>query len=387
MASARTLLCWEDAQHHRVKILDVVSLIRRAQAANAPGEQVSGKGYRAKIGRETMDRRLIRDLDVLTLQLFVAICEEGTLTRAARREAIAPSAVSKRLAELEAALNAELFHRQANGMTLTSAGETMLRYSRNMLQNIESIGAELKEYARGIRGFVRVRANMGSIVQFLPDDLSSFLTAHPDIRVDLVERPSRTVVDEIERGGADIGICSSIIDSAQLQHVLYRRFRLTLVVREDHPLAQRQEVSIRETLSYEHIGLQEHSAVFQLLSAYAEHLGVHLKLKLHVSGFDALLRMVQVGLGIGIMPDAAFAPIGHPMGLKAVHLTDGWAERQINIVHRGEQTLSAAGKLLLSHLTAANWPRNSRTISPVEALALDIGLPDWRRVAQESFSE
>jgi DNA-binding transcriptional LysR family regulator len=329
-----------------------------------------------------MDRRLIRDLDILTLQLFVAICEEGTLTRAARREAIAPSAVSKRLGELETALSAELFHRQANGMTLTSAGETMLRYSRNMLQNIESIGAELKEYARGIRGFVRVRANMGSIVQFLPDDLSRFLTVHPDIRVNLEERPSRAVVDDIERGCADIGICSSIIDCAQLQRVLYRRFRLALVVREDHPLAECQQVSIRDTLSYDQIGLQEHSAVFQLLSAYAQHLGVPLKMKLHVSGFDAMLRMVQVGLGIGIMPDAAFSSMGHPMGLKVVHLKDGWAERQINIVHRGEETLSAAGKLLLSHLTAVNWPRNGGNSLTSTAADVDAGLPDWRRVQE-----
>ena len=161
-----------------------------------------------------MDRRSLRDLDILTLQLFVAICEEGTLTRAAKREAIAPSAVSKRLADLENAVKAELFYRGANGMTLTSAGETVLRYSRRMLENIESIGVELKEYARGVRGFVRLRANLGAIVQFLPDDLGTFLASHPEIMVDLGERSSRSVVDEVERGIADIGLCSSIIDPA-----------------------------------------------------------------------------------------------------------------------------------------------------------------------------
>src|SRR5260370_25987202 len=95
-----------------------------------------------------MDRRSLRDLDILTLQLFVAICEEGTLTRAAKREAIAPSAVSKRLAGLQNAVTAQLFYRGANGMTLTSAGDTVLRSSRSVLENIERLGRQLRELAR-----------------------------------------------------------------------------------------------------------------------------------------------------------------------------------------------------------------------------------------------
>ena len=331
-----------------------------------------------------MDRRLLRDLDILTLQLFVAICEEGTLTRAAKREAIAPSAVSKRLADLENAAKAELFYRGANGMTLTSAGETVLRYSRRMLENIESIGVELKEYARGVRGFVRLRANLGAIVQFLPDDLSTFLQSNSAIMVDLGERSSRSVVDEVERGMADIGLCSSIVETGRLERVQYRSIRLILVVDEDHPLAGRSEVSVRETLDFPHIGLQAHSAADQLLLAYAEHVSVPLKLKLHVSSFDALLRMVQSGLGVGIMPDAAFEAIGRPMGLKRINLADDWVERQIDIVHRGEQTLSAAGKLLLRHLSGDLQPRVDRGLQKVAPIRpLISGFPDWKRMVTE----
>jgi DNA-binding transcriptional LysR family regulator len=328
-----------------------------------------------------MDRRSLRDLDILTLQLFVAICEEGTLTRAAKREAIAPSAVSKRLADLENAVKAELFYRGANGMTLTSAGETVLRYSRRMLENIESIGVELKEYARGVRGFVRLRANLGAIVQFLPDDLGTFLPSHPEIMVDLGERSSRSVVDEVERGIADIGLCSSIVDTGRLERVQYRSIRLILVVDKDHALADRREVSVRETLDYHHIGLQAHSAAYQLVSGYAEHVSVPLKLKLHVSSFDALLRMVQSGLGIGIMPDAAFEAIGRPMGLKGISLADDWVERQIDIVHRGQETLSAAGKLLLRHLSGDLQPRADAGLRKVASIRpLINGFPDWRRI-------
>ncbi|MDN4984312.1 LysR family transcriptional regulator [Bradyrhizobium sp. WYCCWR 13022] len=324
-----------------------------------------------------MDRRLARNLDILTLQLFVAICEEGSLTRAARREGIAPSAVSKRIADLEVALEAELLHRGTTGMVLTSAGETMLRYSRSVLRTIQTIGTELQEYARGHRGFVRLRANMGTIVQFLPEELESFFAANNRIRVDLAERSSHAVVDEIEKGQADIGLCSSIVESSCLSRIPYRTIRLVLVTRDDHPLAVMSKVSILDTLSYPHIGLEEHSAVHKLMSSYAQYVSKQLNTRLHVSGFDAQLRMIQAGLGIGFMPAEAFNAIGKPMGLVSLELTDIWARRQIDIVYRGEESLSAAGKLLLHHLTESG----SRHVSDDQRVSppLLAGLPDWGR--------
>src|SRR5262245_54876511 len=98
---------------------------------------------------------LIRRLDLVTLQLFIAVHEEGSLTRAAQRESIAVSAASKRLMDLESALGLALFARQARGMDLTPAGETLLHHARRMLGNVEKIGLELGEHLEGMRGYVR----------------------------------------------------------------------------------------------------------------------------------------------------------------------------------------------------------------------------------------
>jgi len=114
-----------------------------------------------------LQKSLIRRLDLLTLQLFVAVHEEGTLTRAAARESIAVSAASKRLMELEVALGISLFVRQAKGMTLTPAGETLLHHARQMLFNVEKMGLELGEHSHGIRGYVRMLANLSAIKQSL----------------------------------------------------------------------------------------------------------------------------------------------------------------------------------------------------------------------------
>jgi DNA-binding transcriptional LysR family regulator len=303
-----------------------------------------------------LNRRLLRDLDILTLHLFIAVCEEGTLTRAAEREAIAPSAVSKRLAELEASLGVALFVRQAKGMALTPAGQTMLYHSRRMIQNVHNIGIELGEYAKGVRGYVRMVANISSIVQFLPEDLEDFLSRHTEIKVDLVERPSGRVVDEIEDDKADLGICAGDTDTRHLIRVPYRRDHLLVVLRPDHRLAKEPSVAFRQTLEFDYVGLHGDSTIFARSVMASRQADMPLKLKIHVPSFDALCRMVQANLGIGLMPDRAFEVMGRPLGLRAIPLTDDWAERQLLLVHRGDRPLAPGSRMMLDHLATVGQP-------------------------------
>ena len=175
-----------------------------------------------------LQKSLIRRLDLITLQLFVAVHEEGTLTRAAAREAIAVSAASKRLMELEEALGISLFVRQAKGMTLTPAGETLLHHARQMLFNVEKMGLELGEHSHGVRGYVRMLANLSAIIQFLPEDLRDFSAQHPQVKTDLEERPSAGVIQGVLDGVADLGICSNDSDTKGLHSVLYRQDKLVV---------------------------------------------------------------------------------------------------------------------------------------------------------------
>src|SRR6266404_3117135 len=149
-----------------------------------------------------------RRIDLTTLRLFIAVCDEQNLTRAAQREGIAASAVSKRMNDFELAFGVTLFKRLSKGMALTPAGEALLHHARVTLLNVEKIAVELSEYSQGVRGHVRMLANLSAIVQFLPEDLSRFFRAHEALRIDLQERPSGQVVRDIEEGAAEIGIAS-----------------------------------------------------------------------------------------------------------------------------------------------------------------------------------
>lgn len=293
---------------------------------------------------------LARRIDLTTLQLFVAICEEGNLTRASQREAIAPSAVSKRLHDLEEILHVSLFERQPTGMVLTPAGESLLHHARVTLLNIEKIAVDMTEHAHGVRGHVRMLANLSSIVEFLPDDLPAFFRTHSLVRLDLQERPSADVVRGVEDGAAELGICSSDVGTRGLTRYAYRNDRLVIVVPYDHPLAECAEVSFSDTLDYDHVGLFATSSIYLRSQYAAQQIGKSLRLRVHVPGFDAVCRMVQAGMGIGLIPDRAFDVLSHGMRLAAVRLTDAWANRELMLVARGQAGLSATSRLMLDHL-------------------------------------
>ena len=152
------------------------------------------------------ERNFARQIDLTSLQLFVAVCELGSIGRAAEREFIAASAVSKRLSDLEATLGTQLLYRHARGVRLTPAGESLLHHARSMMFSLEKMQAELSEYADGVRGHVRMHASISAIVQFLPEDLGAFARAHPQVKIDLEEHLSAEVLRAVQEGAADIGI-------------------------------------------------------------------------------------------------------------------------------------------------------------------------------------
>lgn len=293
---------------------------------------------------------LVRRIDLTTLRLFIAICEEGNLTRASQREAIAPSAVSKRMHDLEQALGVALFERQPNGMALTPAGKSLLHHARVTLLNIEKIAVDMAEHARGVRGHIRMLANLSSIVEFLPDDLPGFFRSHELVRLDLQERPSAEVVRGVEEGVAEIGICSADVTTRSLERYSYRRDRLVIVVKADHPLAQATKVSFADTLDYDHVGLFATSSIYLRSQYTAQQIGKSIRLRVHVPGFDAVCRMVQAGMGIGLIPNRAFDVLSHGMDLSAVELSDDWADRELVLVARDPAGLSTTSQLMLDHL-------------------------------------
>jgi DNA-binding transcriptional LysR family regulator len=289
-------------------------------------------------------------LDLTSLQLFVAVCELGSIGKAAQREHIAQSALSKRLSDLEATLGNPLLQRHSRGIHPTPAGQSFLHHARNVLFGLERMQSELSDYADGAKGQIRVHASISATVQFLPEDLGGFVRAHPDINIDLEEHLSSEVVRAVQEGAADFGICNTASGMGELQTLPYRQDQLVLIVPRTHALARQTSVAFADTLELDHVGLHSNSSIYVAMRQAAVDLGKSIRLRIQVSGLDAMCRMIHNGLGVGVMPLRAFTLMHNAGELAAVPLTDPWAHRNIALVARDFSTLPRSARLLVDHL-------------------------------------
>ena len=206
---------------------------------------------------------LLKKLDLTSLRLFVAVCQEQNIARAAEREFIASSAVSRRIAEIEALIGLPVIQRQSRGITVTPVGETVLRYALAIIGNIEQMSAELSRFSSGAKGRVRVVANLSSIVQFLPEDVAAFGRVFPEVSIELEEENSADVLRIVDEHGADFGICNAVAGSEAFEQVPYREDRLAVLVPGGHRLADVSRVAFDELLDDSFVGLRSESALTQ----------------------------------------------------------------------------------------------------------------------------
>ncbi|HEU0202297.1 MAG TPA: LysR family transcriptional regulator [Burkholderiaceae bacterium] len=293
-----------------------------------------------------------RHFDPVTLRLFVAVCEERNIARAAEREAIVPSAISKRVAQIEGEVGVPLLKRGRRGIEPTPAGEVLLRQARDLLSTMERMHAELSEFAAGVSGSVRVFASLSVLSEYLPDDVGAFLAKHRKVRVSLEERVSSDIARGVREGAADFGVLWDAGDLSGLTTHPYRIDHLCIVLLPGHPLAGKKKVAFIDTLPYEQIEIQSGSMVQGTLRRAAAMANQTLRHRILVSTFNAACRNVAAGLGIAVVPREVAETYARARKLRLIALTDSWAERRFVICMRARESLTATARLLVDYLHA-----------------------------------
>jgi DNA-binding transcriptional LysR family regulator len=290
--------------------------------------------------------------DLLSLELFVAACEHRNIARAAEACNIAPSALSKRLSQLEEALGTPLFIRSNKGLELTTAAHAFLQHARVILRDLAQMESEMLGQGNGTRGQIRMHASVSAIVQYIATDIREFLRLHPDVRIDLQESLSPEVVRAVSDNVADLGVFGGVEFVPDLQVFPYHSDRLVVIMPDDHVLSRAQKLKFHQVAQHDLVGPQQGSYLNALVLKAAADLGQPLRFRIRVNGFEPACSMVEARLGIALVPKHHAARYVATAPLVAVPLDEAWAERHWKICVRDVDSAPMAVRLLIRHLTA-----------------------------------
>jgi DNA-binding transcriptional LysR family regulator len=296
--------------------------------------------------------------DLTDMQLFMQVVEAGSITGGASRTHIALASASARIRGMEEALGIPLLTRGRRGVEPTAAGRTLVHHARVVSQQMERMRGELGDYARGLKGTVRLLCNTAALAEFLPEALSGFMATHPNVDIDLEERLSYDIVRAIVEGLADVGIVADSADTSGLETFPFRLDRLVLVTARSHPLVdallkeRKRTINFAQTLDHDFIGLAGESALQQYLTAQAARAGKRLKYRVRLRSFEAVCRLVENGIGVGVLPETAAVRCQRSMAVRRFRLADAWAARRLSICVRRFDDLPPYAQQLIEAIKA-----------------------------------
>lgn len=264
-----------------------------------------------------------RRVDAYSLRLFAAVAQEGSIVRAAAREHIAPSALSRRLTDLEHAFGTPLLVRSPRGVQLTEAGHLVFERGQQIDQGLQQLAREVQS----LDG--RVAANTSAVVGFLPERLKALLAAHPALHVSLKELDTPEVVRSCLDDHADVGVGVRMDVPAGMERWHFASDPLLVVLPRGHVLARHSAVGFAQVLEWPLIGVRAGGSLDRFVHAQALAEGRSLQMAVSVGSFDAVCRMVEAGLGIAIVPQSAAAAYAGSRHFVRRPLQEDWAAREL----------------------------------------------------------
>ncbi|WP_127751951.1 LysR family transcriptional regulator [Devosia sp. 1566] len=297
--------------------------------------------------------------DSVTARLILLLADTGSIGRAAEREGIASSAVSRRVSDLENRLGTALFDRSAHGVRLTAAGSAYAEGCRTVLRAIADLDATMVDFSTGQRGSLRLACTGSALTGRLPELLARYSQNHAGIGLDIMEMGAARALLALDEGRADVAIVSDNYDFARFETRPFEDDRVWVLAPPEHPLAPRLEprsgIAFAEVVEHAIVGIHHAGALDRLLAEAARRDGRKLTESLRVESFPALVRMVEAGFGIGFLRSTSLHLLAGT-DLACAPLADSWALRQLLVARRRSTPLSAPVKGFLSLVSETYAP-------------------------------
>lgn len=291
--------------------------------------------------------------DLVSLRLFVAAIDAGSLTAGADRFGISLAAASKRIGELEQHCGISLLQRGPRGVTATPDGQTLHRHAIEVVARLEQLAQAVDELQSGANGHLRLWANPSALSGFLPDLIARYSILYPKVAIDLEDALSEDGIRAVQKGIAEIAIVGDNVPFEGLETFTCNVDRLVLLVPSSHPFSKRRSITTRDALGERFVALTRGASLTRKVIAAAEAAGHTLRIQVQVRSFDTMCRMVACGVGLAVLPRAAAVVYADALKLTLVELQGMEVDRHLLLAVRRRADLSSAAAALVEMIKDA----------------------------------
>jgi DNA-binding transcriptional LysR family regulator len=284
-------------------------------------------------------------IDILGVQAFIAIADNGAFHRAAQALHITQTALSRRLQNLETFLGVRLVERTTRSVSLTPIGGNFVPQARRLLTDLAMALVEIRETGKSLRGDVTIACVPTAGVHYLPRVVQRYAALHPDNRIRILDHASSDVAAAVLRREAEFGINMQAPLPAELTSIPLLTDRFVLVCRDDHALAGKQRLSWRQLGQHALVLAGADSGNRPLLDLALEKQQIQLKPFYEVQRSSTAVGLVAEGVAAAVVPELALQKGAYPR-LRMIALIDPVVSRTLVLLSRTKAQLTPAAQAL-----------------------------------------
>lgn len=288
-------------------------------------------------------------MDLSLTRSFLAVAETGSITDAAERLGVTQSALSRRIQQYEEQLDTQLLSRSRKGAELTETGKLAASEGQRLLAAFEKLREDIALHQGLEGGSVRIGGGATAVSFVLPEAIAAFQQEHPRVLFQLKEAGSTEIADDVLGGRLELGIVTLPLQSRELAVQNLTNDDIVLVARNDHPLAQRKQVTPKALAAQGFVSFEAGTALRNLIDNEVRSTGVEINVVMELRSIPSILRMVATTGHLAFVSRMALAGQTDIVEIRVKGLS---IRRRLAVVSRRHAELSAAAKAFVGQLMA-----------------------------------
>lgn len=235
------------------------------------------------------------------LELFYAVAQAGSFTKAAEQLYISQPALSQQVGQLEAALGVKVFDRLPRGVRLTSSGQILAGHAARVQSLDEQAQRQIEELKGLARGRLTIGASQTIGVYLMPEILGRFRRTHPLIDLDLQIANTKEIQRELADGLLDLALTEGFIEQPELDAKVFQQDNLVAIVPPGHALLGRKSVTAKQFCTEPMIMREQGSGTLAVIERALARKSIELHAAMTLGNLEAIKRAVQAGIGVAIV--------------------------------------------------------------------------------------